>query len=375
MRFQNKISDLAQIDQQLDQLSQSIESCYLWTHHEGRLIIYNTMLTSWDRDKRLLKFRLDKSANKSALKVINALNCFHEDLLNIFKCDIEAVESESLILKAPSTVLKLSELDVKNPKAAEDVSDMDKSDLDLITQVLQVINTDLTSMKTDEQTEASEKPSNYVFAKKPEIKDTASNLAFSDKGVVKEGSAEALNETKQNLKVKRVSLGKPGQDPSIYILNEVETHGVSFQTTVKNEFKIGDSITVHSILDSSLSSPLGAKVTIFNKPSEYAKYWYVEAKFDVSLNSPVIFDKPKEKIGVSRLLGEEQYSSDVFYELSEIDTQEIKMMERRKGEFQVGDKVRVTILYGNQLKKPIAASITAIDQKDETNLITLRFDS
>ncbi len=373
MRFQNKISDQVQIDQQLDQLALSTESSYLWTHHEGRLIIINTLLTVWDRDKRLLKFRLDKTVNKSVLKIIKSLNCFHEDLLNIFKCSIHAIESESIILKAPSTILKLADFDASNPTSHEELSEMDQSDLELITQVLQVINTDLSKTKLVETSLLPDSTSGYVFAKKPEIKETASSLAFSDKGVVHENPNDVLKESKQNLKTKRISLGRPGQEPSIYILNEVETHGVSFQTTVKNEFKVAESITVHSILDSSLSSPLTAKITVFNKPSEYAKYWYVEAKFDVSLNSPVIFDKPKEMIGVNRLLGEDQYSSEVFYQVEEINTQEVILIEKRKGEFKEGDKVRISTLYGNQLKKSIAASITAIKTTEKDNLITLTF--
>ena len=373
MRFQNKIADIPQIDQQLDELSQSIESCYLWTHLEGRLIILHSLLIHWDKDKRQLKFRLDKSANQNALKNIKDLNCFHEDLLNIFKCKIERVEKEAIILSAPTTVLKLSEFSPSDLAPDADSNDMDKADLDLISQVLQVINTDLTSISDIPKDEDSaEKTGSYVFAKKPEIKDTASTLAFSDKGVVKETSNEGLSEL--TTKTKRVVLGKPSTEPSTYILSEVETHGVSFQTLVKNEFKLGDSIIVHSILDSSLSSPLSAKITVFNKHSEYAKYWYVEAKFDISLNSPVLFNQPKEKIGLKRQLAEEQFSSEVFYQIEEITTQEVHLIEKRKGEFKVLDKVLITILYGNSLKKPIPASISAIEEKEENNLITLRFD-
>ncbi len=373
MRFQNKIADIPQIDQQLDELSQSIESCYLWTHLDGRLIILHSLLINWDKEKRQLKFRLDKSANQSALKSITDLNCFHEDLLNIFKCKIERVEKEAIVLTAPSTVLKLSEFSPSDMAPDADSNDMDKADLDLISQVLQVINTDLTTVEDKPKVdESAEKTGSYVFSKKPEIKETASSLAFSDKGVIKETSAEGLSEA--TTKTKRVILGKPSTEPSTYILTEVETHGVSFQTQVKNEFKVGDSITVYSILDTSLSSPLTAKITVFNKPSEYAKYWYVEAKFDVGLNSPALFEQPKEKIGIKRQLAEDQFSSEVFYLIEEITTQEVHLIEKRMGEFKVLDKVLITILYGNPLKKPIPASISKIEEKAGKNLITLRFD-
>lgn len=373
MRFQNKIADTLQIDQQLDQLSQPIESCYLWTHLDGRLIILHSLLIHWDKDKRQLKFRLDKSANQNALKNISDLNCFHEDLLNIFKCKIESLEKEAIVLAAPTTLLKLAEFSPSDIATDADTKDMDKADLDLISQVLQVINTDIsTSEEKSKEDESAEKTGSYVFAKKPEIKETATSLAFSHKGVVKETSSEGLNEA--TTKTKRVILGKPSTDPSTYILTEVETHGVSFQTQVKNEFKVGDSIIVFSILDTSLSSPLSAKITVFNKPSEYAKYWYVEAKFDVGLNSPILFEQPKEKIGIKRQLAEDQFSSEVFYLIEEITTQEVHLIEKRKGEFKVLDKVLITILYGNPLKKPIAASISSIEEKEGNNLITLRFN-
>mgnify|MGYP003684029311 CR=1 FL=1 len=373
MRFQNKIADIPQIDEQLDQLAQSIESCYLWTHLDGRLIILHTLLIHWDKEKRQLKFRLDKTANHSALKSIKDLNCFHEDLLNIFRCKIERVEKEAIFLTAPTTVLKLADFSASDIAPDAESNDMDKADLDLISQVLQVINTNINNSEAESKEEESiEKSSSYIFAKKPEIKETASSLAFSDKGIVKESSSEGLSES--TTKTKRVVLGKPATEPSTYILNEVDTHGVSFQTIVKNEFKVGDSIIVHSILDSTLSSPLSAKISVFNKPSEYAKYWYVEAKFDVSLNSPILFEKPKEKVGLKRQLAQDQYSSEVFYQIEEITTQEVQLIEKRKGEFKVDDKVLISILYGNPLKKPIPASITSIEEKDEKNLVTLRFD-
>jgi len=77
---------------------------------------------------------------------------------------------------------------------------------------------------------------------------------------------------------------------------------------------------------------------------------------------------------LKRQLAEEQFSSEVFYQIEEITTQEVHLIEKRKGEFKVLDKVLITILYGNSLKKPIPASISAIEEKEENNLITLRFD-
>tara|TARA_R110000868_G_scaffold16687_1_gene74172 strand:- start:1204 stop:2328 length:1125 start_codon:yes stop_codon:yes gene_type:complete len=370
VRFQNKITEIDKIDQILDQHVGSSESSHLWCHVDGRLVIYDALLTNWNKENRTLRFQLAKNVNKLALGSITELNIFHEDLLLIYKSPIDSVIDEYLSLKAPESILKLAEAEGFLPElmAAPNEGPMDKGDMELISQVLEVLGDTVKPIERTEHKETAKGPS-YVFAKKPEIKDTAQSLGFSNKGVIEEPLSESIDTVKK----KRVSISRSGSEAQVYLLVEVETHGLSFHTTTKGEFKVGDAIVVHTILDNKLSAPLTAKITAFNKPSEYAKHFHVEAKFDLSYNKPEVKKVPKEKVGLKRELAKEKYSHETIYVLIDTDTQKLQFIEKRKGEFAIGDQVIVSTLYGNPLKKPINAQVLKIEDSSDGRICFLEF--
>lgn len=374
VRFQNKITDIQQVNRHMEELSKSTEPSYLWCHVDGRLVIYDALLTSWNKDKRILRFELAKSVNKLPLSSLTQLNLFHEDLLIIYKCPIESFSDETLTLKAPESILKLAEAENFLPElmAAPEDGSMDKGDLELISQVLEVINNSVPDNKNNESDDTPKGPS-YVFAKKPEIKETSSALGFSNKGMIEEGSKNIISDQTINAKRKRIKISRSGVEPATYMLNEVETHGVSFQTGIKAEFKVGDDIVVHSILDSALSVPLTAKVTASNKPSEYAKHLNVEAKFDVALKQPKVIKVESEKVGVQRQLAKDHFSHESIYALIEINTKELHMIEKRKGEFNSEDKIIISSLYDNKLKKPINAYVKSFCESVDGRIVIIEF--
>lgn len=360
----------------MGQLATSTESSYLWCHHEGRLIIYDAHLTSWDVSKRRLAFKLGKSANRLPLSSLTQLNLFHETLLMIFKAPIEGQNEDQLHLRAPEAVLKLAQAEDFLPElmaAQQNESGVDATDLELISQVLEVINTN-TTQAIDEDKKTPESGPTYVFAKKPEIKETTGTFAFSSKGVVEDNLRESLDEKTSGNKKMRIGVSRAGNPPSIYPLTEVETHKVVFQTIVKGEFKVGDEIVIHSIYDNPLNNPLKAKIIVFNRPSEYAKHWRVEAKFDAAKETVAPAKKKDiEKVGLKRLLAEDQYSHEMLYTLSDMNTNGLIFIEKRKGEFNVGDKLIISNLYNNPLKKPINAHIKTFQDAKDGRLVIVEF--
>lgn len=295
----------------------------------------------------------------------------------IFKAPIEGQVDDHLNLKAPEAVLKLAQAEDFLPElmAAQSAeAGVDATDIELISQVLEVINTNTApSVKKDDSKQAESGPT-YVFAKKPEIKETTGAFAFSNKGVIEDNLRETLDEKTSGNKKMRIGLSRPGSPPGIYPLTEVETHKVAFQTIVKGEFKVGDEIVIHSIYDSPLNNPLTAKVIAFNRPSEYAKHWRVEAKFDAAKDSPdPIKKKELEKVGLKRLLAEDTYSHEMTYTLSDMNTNGLIFIEKRKGEFNVGDKLIVSNLFSNPLKKPINAHIKSFQDAKDGRLVIIEF--
>src|SRR5690606_8480750 len=141
-----------------------------------------------------------------------------------------------------------------------------------------VINNNPNKQPKQKEEKAPSGPS-YVFSKKDEIKETTGAFAFSNKGVVEESLKDTLDEKSANTKKMRVAISRQNGEPSVYQLTDVETNKIVFQTSVKGEFKIDDEITIHSIYDNPLTNPLKAKIIVFNRPSEYAKHWRVEAQF------------------------------------------------------------------------------------------------
>tara|TARA_R100000656_G_scaffold69896_1_gene52502 strand:+ start:2899 stop:4026 length:1128 start_codon:yes stop_codon:yes gene_type:complete len=370
VRFQNKVNDTVEIDQILDLQVGSSESSHLWCHVDGRLIIYDALLVGWNKEKRTLRFQLAKNVNKLTLGSITDLNIFHEDLLLIYKSPVESLSDDFLTLKAPESILKLAEAEGFLPELMAAPSDgpMDKGDMELISQVLEVLGDTIKPKQTEPAKDSPKGPA-YVFAKKPEIKETAQSLGFSNRGVVEEPLSETIDPTKK----KRVSISKSGSEPSTYLLIEVETHGLSFHSTVRGEYKVGDAIVVHSILDNKLTAPLTAKITAFNKPSEYAKHFHVEAKFDLSYTKPPVKKVPTEKVGLKRELAKEKYSHETIYLLVEADTQKLQFIEKRKGEYNIGDRVIISTLYSNPLKKPINAQVQKIDDSSDARICFLEF--
>src|SRR5690606_32874073 len=105
----------------------------------------------------------------------------HESLLMIFKAPIEGQVDDHLNLRAPEAVLKLAQAEDFLPEllaAQAPEAGVDATDLELISQVLEVINTNTTALaKKDDPKQAASGPT-YVFAKKPEIKETTGAFAF-----------------------------------------------------------------------------------------------------------------------------------------------------------------------------------------------------
>src|SRR5690606_20466190 len=230
----------------LQDLAASTESSYLWCHHDGRLVIYDALLTKFDQEKKKLIFKLPKTTNRLPLTSLTSLNLFHESLLMIFRSPIIAHESDLLELKIPEAILKLAQAEDFLPElmASKEAPEagVDQHDLELISQVLEVIN----NPKRQEE-EESQNPSGptYVFAKKPEIKETTGAFAFSNKGVIEETTKTPLDENVTQKKM-RIGVSRSGLEVGIYQLLEVETNKVVFQTTVKGEFKIDEEIVIHS---------------------------------------------------------------------------------------------------------------------------------
>lgn len=375
VRFQTKIKDRSVIDPLLEQLAESSESSYLWCHHEGRLIIYDAHLTSWDITNRQLNFKFSKSLNRNPLSALTGLNLFHEGLLLIFKAPIIGHTEDSLQLKAPEAILKLAQaedflpelLNQTNTNAPDGV---DATDLELISQVLEVINSPKPEAHPKDKATAGP---TYAFAKKPEIKETSGTFAFSNKGVVEDNFKSVLDENKSNSKKMRVGIARPGMEPSIYQLLEVETHKVIFQTIIKGEFKESDEITVHSLYDNPLTNPLKAKIISFTRPSEYAKAFRVEARFEAAKEGVKPKKKEVDKVGVKRILAVDTFSHEVLYVLNDMNTNGLILAEKRGGEFHVADKVIISNLYGSPLKKPITAQIKSIQDTADGRLISLEF--
>ncbi len=356
VRFQHKLTDIGNIAQIVEQLTQSQQSSYLWAHSGGRLHICEGVVTGLDQENKLLTFRVSNAPSLNALVKLPFINLFHEGLQFIFRSPIEGHNSQQIKIKFPSSVLKLSQ-SLGDPKTPN--NDLDDEDMVLIAQLKNFMSLDKKEIKNA--------TTNYSFAKGPEVKETAGAFAFSNRGKVNESELEKNVSGGNRM---RITLSiPPSSEKMVYQLLDVHTQYVSFQTGNKGGLKEGGTIVIHDIYDNPLPNPLKAKIVSIEKPSEYAKYWKINASFKVKEKKA-----PSSEVGLKRLLGDDLYSHEVVYPLQDFNTSQLIFSEKNANEFSRGDKLLISSLYGEPLKTPLLAAIVDFNSvQDEQRQIILEF--